>query len=256
MTCSLCFPSSMTNRCLGRHQNGAQQPRRSSAPTVAITSMSGAMEGMRACAVEDMKSPAITKLVSVQTSLPMTVCFFIRHSQPRKNTYSSTDDEMEIFEHPSDEIDDEAGSPSRVEASDSSIGKCHIPGALPQGLIVQFEAESNADLLPGTIKIEYHPHSKKAPRILTPEEFKMLSTSDNDPLKMPLDKEPWRPFRSREDFEFAEIAHSASLSREQVDALVKLIKRCEKNPGALTFEGVQDVVRSLSGLCLLTHWRH
>ena len=61
---------------------------------------------------------------------------------------------------------------------------------------------------------------------------------------MPLDKEPWHPFRSREDFEFVEIAHSASLSKEQVDNLVKLIKRCEKNPGALTFEGVQDVVRS------------
>ena len=61
---------------------------------------------------------------------------------------------------------------------------------------------------------------------------------------MPLDKEPWRPFRSREDFEFAEIAHSASLSKKQVDNLVKLIKRCEKNPGALMFEGVQDVVRS------------
>ena len=101
------------------------------------------------------------------------------------------------------------------------------------------EAESNADLPPGTVKIEYHPHSGKTPRILTPEEFKTFSTSDGDSPTMPLNKEPWRPFRSREDFELAEIAHSA-----QLDTLVKLIKRCEKNPGALTFEGAQDVERS------------
>ena len=41
-----------------------------------------------------------------------------------------------------------------------------------------------------------------------------------------------------------EIAHNASLSKEQVDTLVKLIKRCEKNLGALTFEGSQDVEQS------------
>ena len=61
---------------------------------------------------------------------------------------------------------------------------------------------------------------------------------------MPLDKEPWRPFRSREDFELAEIAHSTSLNKVQLDTLVKLIKRCEKNPGLLTFEGAQDVEQS------------
>ena len=119
-----------------------------------------------------------------------------------------------------------------------------IPGALLQGLIVQLEAELNVDLPPGTIKIEYHPHSGKTPRILTPEEFKTFLMSDGDSPTMPLNKEPWHPFCSREDFELAEIAHSASLSSAQLDTLVKLIKRCEKNPGALTFKGAQDVEQS------------
>ena len=92
--------------------------------------MSGAMEGMRARAVEDTKSPVITKLVSVQTSLPTMVCLSIYTPlATKRNTYSSTDDEMEMFEHLSDEIDNDAGSPSRVETSDSSTGKCHILGA-------------------------------------------------------------------------------------------------------------------------------
>jgi hypothetical protein len=60
----------------------------------------------------------------------------------------------------------------------------------------------------------------------------------------PLDKSPWLPFRSKEEFEFAELAHVAALIKDQVDDLVKLIKRCERNPGSFMFEGVQDLERS------------
>ena len=33
-------------------------------------------------------------------------------------------------------------------------------------------------------------------------------------------------------------------TKKQTDALIKLIKRCERNPGVLTFEGVQDLEHS------------
>ena len=61
---------------------------------------------------------------------------------------------------------------------------------------------------------------------------------------MPLDQTPWSPFHSREDFEFAELVHTAALKRDQVDRLAKLIKRCERKPGSFMFEGIQDVERS------------
>lgn len=60
---------------------------------------------------------------------------------------------------------------------------------------------------------------------------------------VPLD-EPWRPFRSREDFEFAELVHTAALNKNQIDTLVKLVKQCERNPGSFTFEGASDVEQS------------
>ena len=68
--------------------------------------------------------------------------------------------------------------------------------------------------------------------------------SDNNEQVAPLDEFPWSPFRSKEDFELAELAHAAALNKKQTDALIKLIKRCERNPGVLTFEGVQDLERS------------
>jgi hypothetical protein len=114
------------------------------------------------------------------------------------------------------------------------------------GLIVRLQEEPNVDSPPAGdyIRVEYHPNSKKAPITLSPEEFKSSSRGNTDKPVAPLDQHPWRPFRTREDFELAELVHAAALNKDQVDTLVKLIKRCERNPGSLTFEGVQDVERS------------
>ena len=71
----------------------------------------------------------------------------------------------------------------------------------------------------------------------------MLSDDNNERTVLP-DEKPWRPFHSREDFEFAELVHNAALNRNQIDALVKLIRQCEKSPGSFTFEGFQDVEKS------------
>jgi hypothetical protein len=113
---------------------------------------------------------------------------------------------------------------------DSSAGTKHL------------DLNADSSLSNGYVQIEYHPHSKRDPRVLSPEEFKMLSNDNEEPILS--DERPWRPFRSREDFELAELTHAAALNKGQIDTLVKLIKRCEKNPGSLIFEGVQDVERA------------
>ena len=71
----------------------------------------------------------------------------------------------------------------------------------------------------------------------------MLFSNNNEQVAL-LDEFPWSPFHSKEDFELAELAHTVALNKKQTDALIKLIKRCERNPGVLTFEGVQDLERS------------
>ena len=76
----------------------------------------------------------------------------------------------------------------------------------------------------GDIVIEYHPHSERDTRVLSPEEFKASLSDDSEPTKPP-DDEPWRPFHSREDFEFAELVRDAALNRTQIDRLIKLVQR-------------------------------
>lgn len=60
----------------------------------------------------------------------------------------------------------------------------------------------------------------------------------------PLDEEPWLPFCSREDFEFAEIVHDAAMNRQQIDNLIKFVHRCQQDPGKFTLENFHDLKKS------------
>lgn len=66
----------------------------------------------------------------------------------------------------------------------------------------------------------------------------------SDPLEPP-DSEPWLPFRSRSDFEFAEFVHDAELNRPQIEKLIKLIRRCNSAPDSFTFKNYDDLKGSL-----------
>ena len=81
----------------------------------------------------------------------------------------------------------------------------------------------------GNILIEYHPHSGKITRILSPEEFKESLGDYLEPMDQP-DDEPWRPFRSREDFEFADLVHDAALNQTQIEWLMKFVQHCQDMP--------------------------
>lgn len=96
----------------------------------------------------------------------------------------------------------------------------------------------------GDIVIEYHPHSKRERQILSSEEFKTSLTGNSEPTEPP-DDEPWRPFHSREDFEFAELVHDASLNRSQIEKLIKLFQRCQDSPGSFTFHNYNDLKGAL-----------
>jgi hypothetical protein len=40
------------------------------------------------------------------------------------------------------------------------------------------------------------------------------------------DSKPWSPFKSLADFQFAEVALEAALNKNQVEKLIKIIRRC------------------------------
>jgi len=96
----------------------------------------------------------------------------------------------------------------------------------------------------GDIVVEYHPHSKKGTRIFSSEEFKASLNDDSESAEPP-DDEPWRPFRSREDYEFTELVHDAALNGIQIDKMIKLIQRCQDESGPFTFQNHKDLKTTL-----------
>lgn len=76
----------------------------------------------------------------------------------------------------------------------------------------------------GHVKTQYHPHSHRAPKIQTFGEYMENSL----PPVIP-EEEPWKPFRSRLDFEVAEVVLEAALNRSQINQLIKLIHRAAES---------------------------
>ncbi|KAG1824182.1 hypothetical protein EV424DRAFT_1471936 [Suillus variegatus] len=79
-------------------------------------------------------------------------------------------------------------------------------------------------------KTMYHPSAGREPLLQTFEEFGVNSHPEEE---LPVDEEPWRPFCSRGDFEFAEIALNAALNKSQIDALLALIGRISRGESRL-----------------------
>ena len=69
------------------------------------------------------------------------------------------------------------------------------------------------------IRTEYHPNSGRAPDICHFEDYKPRAPR---PSSAP-DSEPWHPFRTRADFEFAEVVFKAALSEQQRELLIKIV---------------------------------
>lgn len=91
------------------------------------------------------------------------------------------------------------------------------------------------------IKVEYHPHSKKPPSVHHFSEFSRSRPSEG---QIPRNNSPWEPFRTRLDFEVAEIALEAALTKEQTNRLLDLVHRSASGTDPFTLQS-HDEVRSL-----------
>ncbi|KAH9844247.1 uncharacterized protein C8Q71DRAFT_826723 [Rhodofomes roseus] len=74
----------------------------------------------------------------------------------------------------------------------------------------------------GDIKTQYHPKTGKASMVQSKAAYDAAEEQFRTPPQPP--DNPWRPYRTRSDFGFADIALSACLNEEHVEALIKLIK--------------------------------
>ncbi|KAG2029665.1 hypothetical protein BDR03DRAFT_880244 [Suillus americanus] len=95
---------------------------------------------------------------------------------------------------------------------------------------------------PHEFKTEFHPRSGREPLLQAFEEFGVTSETLKEP---PADEAPWRPFRSRGDFEFSEIALEAALNQGQVDKLLSLIARIAQGDTHITLKNEADLRMAL-----------
>ncbi|KAI0086723.1 hypothetical protein BDY19DRAFT_959866, partial [Irpex rosettiformis] len=55
------------------------------------------------------------------------------------------------------------------------------------------------------------------------------------------DSEPWRPFNSRLDFDFAELTHETHMNEGQIERLLDIVHRAVSNKDRFTFDNAADV---------------
>lgn len=88
-----------------------------------------------------------------------------------------------------------------------------------------------------SIQTEYHPRSKRPTKVDKFDEY-----NDTPPTEPPdADPQPWAPFGSRTDFEFAQIALAAALTKDQVDSMIRLIIRVVRGQDSFNLKNHRDL---------------
>ncbi|KAJ7860668.1 hypothetical protein B0H14DRAFT_2576448 [Mycena olivaceomarginata] len=89
------------------------------------------------------------------------------------------------------------------------------------------------------IRYEFHPHSGLDPEYCSFEDYLRLESSHR---RLPsTDEQPWRPFRTRLDFEVSEFAQENMLNRAATNKLLSLIRRCGANLEEFTIRNWEDM---------------
>ncbi len=88
------------------------------------------------------------------------------------------------------------------------------------------------------IKVQYHPNSHCQDAYFR---FAEYTSSLPKAESLPVDPEPWKPFRSRLDFEFAELMHETNMNTHHKEVLIQLVQKCIADPKLFTLNNVKDL---------------
>lgn len=92
------------------------------------------------------------------------------------------------------------------------------------------------------IRREYHPNAHREPEVFSLDAYQSIPPV----VTPPVEPEPWLPFKTREDFEFAEIALDSAMTKAQIDATINLLHRCiDKGKGSFTLSNHQEMRKTL-----------
>jgi len=91
-----------------------------------------------------------------------------------------------------------------------------------------------------SIRTEYHPHSQRPPKLVKFKDFRRQEPAEGRPPKSSLE-DPWQPFQSRADFEFAELALEAALNKRQVEKLIGIFEHCKSGQDTFSIKNHKDL---------------
>lgn len=140
--------------------------------------------------------------------------------------YQSDFDASTSYEHPEASPTPPPQSPIVDETVDEDLPARRQLGREPQLDDIRVETHPQNAAGKKTQFFAYDEYSSQMPK---PKE-----SSDTGRSK-PADQPPWSPFRTRLDFEFADLAQSAHLNTATLDALVRLVRKIIKSPADFTF---------------------
>ena len=90
------------------------------------------------------------------------------------------------------------------------------------------------------IKTEYHPAHQKEQLIQTFEEYIASDAKLREPVQSTED--PWKPYKTRLDFELSEFALSAYLNKDHIERLIKMINIAASGLDNLTLTNHSDLL--------------
>ena len=92
------------------------------------------------------------------------------------------------------------------------------------------------------IRIEYHPSSGREP-----ETFAFGDFVRGAPKKtFSMGPDPWIPFKTREDFEFAEVALEAGMTKAHVNRMINLFHKCQDEKDHITLSSYDEMHKILA----------
>ncbi|KAG6370447.1 hypothetical protein JVT61DRAFT_12066 [Boletus reticuloceps] len=120
------------------------------------------------------------------------------------------------------------GGASQRSASDASMHDVGSSAARsPQGSDIE---------VPADFKTEHHPRSGCPPLFQSTEDFGSLDAHAVQP-----DEQPWRPFQTEVDLEFADLVTQAGLNASHVNALLSIISRVANKSAKVTFKNENEL---------------
>ncbi|KAG8221457.1 hypothetical protein J3R82DRAFT_1663 [Butyriboletus roseoflavus] len=160
-----------------------------------------------------------------------------RHNNEITDISSPGGDSMSIDSQQPCSESSSMGNPNPIGAVDESG---EVPASFTDWVPTSpFVATANA--APDSFKMEYYSKASHA------TEYESFSTYRRQSFQPSLsDDAPWAPFLSRVDFEIAEVTHQSTMSKGQINQLLKLIWSIAGGQLGFTLRSYNDITNAWS----------